>query len=81
MMHLTLYICFCTALHAIEQVTVLALVAMWFRGLMEEVEGVPESHTKFVLHEALQRLPISFGMGLRSRPRCQEIAAVSRVKK
>lgn len=43
---------------------------------MEEIEGVPESHNKYILHEALQRLPISFGMGLRTRPRCQEIAAV-----
>ena len=55
----------------------LALVAMWFRALQEEKEGDPESHAKLELHEALQRLPISFGMGLRTRPRCQEIAKVT----
>jgi glutamine---fructose-6-phosphate transaminase (isomerizing) len=57
-----------------SQVTVLALIAMWFRTLKEERDGASESHAKMELHEALQRLPISFGMGLRTRPRCQEIA-------
>lgn len=57
-----------------SQVTVMALIAMWFRSLREEREGTGESHAKLELHEALQRLPISFGMGLRTRPRCQEIA-------
>jgi len=56
------------------QVTVLALIALWFRQTREEKEGLPESKKKKVLLEALQRLPISFGMGLRSRDRCKEIA-------
>lgn len=56
------------------QVTVLALIALWFRQTREDKEGLPESKKKKALLEALQRLPISFGMGLRSRGRCKEIA-------
>lgn len=57
-----------------SQVTVLALVAIWFRNVKEEREGLPELHLKSELVEALQRLPISFGMGMKTRPRCKEIA-------
>jgi glutamine---fructose-6-phosphate transaminase (isomerizing) len=60
-----------------SQVTVLALVSIWFRHQREVKEGLPELHLKGELVEALQRLPISFGMGLKTRPKCQEIAQVS----
>lgn len=59
-----------------SQVTVLALVALWFRNQREDKEGLPELHLKGELVEALQRLPISFGMGLKTRPKCKEIAQV-----
>jgi glucosamine--fructose-6-phosphate aminotransferase (isomerizing) len=57
------------------QVTVLALVALWFRQHKEEREGLSELPLKRELMDALQRLPISFGMGLRSREKCKKIAA------
>mmetsp|Transcript_13707 Transcript_13707/g.20525 ORF Transcript_13707/g.20525 Transcript_13707/m.20525 type:complete len:473 (+) Transcript_13707:737-2155(+) len=57
-----------------SQVTVLALIALWFRAQREETMGLKESRLKSELLEALQRLPISFGMGLRSRPQCKAIA-------
>jgi len=57
-----------------SQVTVMSLVALWFRNQKEEKEGLPELHLKGELVEALQRLPISFGMGLKTRPKCKEIA-------
>ena len=56
------------------QVTVLALIALWFRQTKEDREKIPESPLKRELLEALQRLPISFGMGLRSRDKCRKIA-------
>merc|ERR1712196_160707 len=58
-----------------SQVTVLALVACWFRQLLEEhnpsIEPNPE---KVALLEALQRLPISFGMALRLHDQCKLVA-------
>jgi glutamine---fructose-6-phosphate transaminase (isomerizing) len=60
-----------------SQVTVLALVAIWFRHQREMKENLPELHLKGELVEALQRLPISFGMALKTRPKCKEIAEVS----
>lgn len=56
------------------QVTVLSLIALWFRQTKEDREKIPESPLKRELLEALQRLPISFGMGLRSRDKCRKIA-------
>lgn len=52
------------------QVTVLGLIALWFRQIREEelakegsdVVSLPD---KSRLFEALQRLPISFGMAMR----------------
>lgn len=51
------------------QVTVLGLIALWFRqqreqevGCTAEVISLPD---KSKLFEALQRLPISFGMAMR----------------
>lgn len=56
------------------QVTVLALVALWFRQHKEEAEKLSELPLKRELLDALQRLPISFGMGLRSREKCKQVA-------
>ncbi len=56
------------------QVTVLALVALWFRQQKEHTEKLSELPLKRELLEALQRLPISFGMALRSREKCKRVA-------
>lgn len=61
------------------QVTVMALMALWFRQLRgEEAQEhhEPELHTMDTskLVESLQRLPISFGMAMAVRPKCQKIA-------
>ncbi|CAM9716127.1 unnamed protein product [Sphacelaria rigidula] len=60
------------------QVTVLGLIALWFRQLREAEVGsavdainLPD---KSRLFEALQRLPISFGMAMRVRQQCKEVA-------
>src|SRR3546814_14789041 len=45
-----------------SQVTALALLAVWFRQLREETEGLAPLPAKRELLQALQRLPISFGM-------------------
>ncbi len=57
-----------------SQVTVLTLVALWFRQLREEREDLVESPLKKEFLDALQRLPISFGMGMRLRDKCKKIA-------
>jgi len=56
------------------QVTVLALVALWFRQQREEKEGLNESPLKMEMLESLQRLPISFGMAMRLRDQCKRVA-------
>ena len=57
------------------QVTVLALVALWFRQARDKATGVSGSNTEANrLKEALMRLPITFGMAMKTRPQCQEIA-------
>ncbi len=56
------------------QVTVMALVALWFRQTKEDAYGLPEAPLKKEMLDSLQRLPISFGMGLRSRGRCKQVA-------
>jgi len=57
------------------QVTVLALIALWFRQVKDTREGRtrPSVETS-ELKEALMRLPISFGMALKTRDQCKEIA-------
>lgn len=60
------------------QVTVLALIACWFRQLRDEVGDLTATayghqNTNDLL-DALQRLPISFGMANRLRPQCQQVA-------
>ena len=57
-----------------SQVTVLALVALWFRQTKEDREKLHEMPLKRELLEALQRMPISFGMALRTREKCKEVA-------
>lgn len=56
------------------QVTVLSLIALWFRQTKEEREKLPELQLKKELLESLQRMPISFGMGMRSRDKCKKVA-------
>jgi len=57
------------------QVTVLALVALWFRELKDRVNGTPLSSVEGNnLREALMRLPICFGMALKTRDKCKKIA-------
>lgn len=57
------------------QVTVMSLIALWFRQQKEEREGLMASPMRRELLDALQRLPISFGMAFRSRDRCKKIAS------
>jgi len=58
------------------QITVLALIALWFRQTKDKLEGktTPSIETT-KLKEALMRLPITFGMALKSHEQCKEIAA------
>ena len=56
------------------QVTVLALIALWFRQTRDKLEGGKPSVEAGRLKEALMRLPITFGMALKTRDRCKEIA-------
>ncbi|CAN0223188.1 unnamed protein product [Ascophyllum nodosum] len=72
------------------QVTVLGLIALWFRQVREaerragetcdtmDSTGLPD---KSKLFEALQRLPISFGMAMRVRQQCKQKAAALVAKK
>ena len=60
------------------QVTVLALISLWFRQIREGSVGsdVVDMHLldKTKLIEALQRLPVSFGMAMSVRSKCKEVA-------
>jgi glutamine---fructose-6-phosphate transaminase (isomerizing) len=57
------------------QVTVLALVALWFREARDRLEGKMQPSVEMTqLKEALMRLPISFGMALQTRDQCRAIA-------
>ena len=57
------------------QVTVLALIALWFRELKDRVNGVTEYSVEAqLMKESLMRLPICMGMALRNREQCREIA-------
>lgn len=56
------------------QVTVLALIALWFRQAKDKLQGVSPSLEALRLQEALMRLPISFGMALKTRDQCRSIA-------
>jgi len=56
-----------------SQVTVMALLALWFAQTRHghDEEAHPDKRQLF---DALQRLPISFGMALQLREKCQKIA-------
>ena len=57
------------------QVTVLALIALWFRELKDKVNGVTEHSVEAaLLKESLMRLPICCGMALKNREQCVEVA-------
>lgn len=57
------------------QVTVLGLVAIWFRELQDRMRGVTtEALETERLKEALLRLPISLGMALKTRDQCKQVA-------
>jgi glucosamine--fructose-6-phosphate aminotransferase (isomerizing) len=57
------------------QVTVLALIALWFRELKDRVSGTHVASAEAAnLRESLMRLPICFGMALKQRDQCKKIA-------
>jgi len=57
------------------QVTVLALIALWFREQRDKVEGIVRpSYQSTQLRDALMRLPITFGMAMKTRDACKKIA-------
>eukprot|EP00814_Leptocylindrus_danicus_P016465 CAMPEP_0116010516 /NCGR_PEP_ID=MMETSP0321-20121206/4044_1 /TAXON_ID=163516 /ORGANISM="Leptocylindrus danicus var. danicus, Strain B650" /LENGTH=672 /DNA_ID=CAMNT_0003479623 /DNA_START=187 /DNA_END=2204 /DNA_ORIENTATION=+ len=57
------------------QVTVLALMALWFRQTKDKLTGQTSKENDVTqLKEALMRLPITFGMARKSRGQCKEIA-------
>jgi glucosamine--fructose-6-phosphate aminotransferase (isomerizing) len=57
------------------QVTVLALIALWFRELKDKVNGVTKNSLEAaLLKESLMRLPICCGMALKNRDQCREVA-------
>jgi len=56
------------------QVTVLALLALWFRECRDRLSGQGKSVEVTRLKESLMRLPITFGMALKSREQCKKIA-------
>jgi len=59
----------------VSSVSVLALLAYWFRELRESNENLIEHPLKNELYEALQRLPIHVGMmATQCRERCKQIA-------
>lgn len=57
------------------EVTVLALMALWFRQTRDSLAGESRLGTDVLrLREALMRLPITFGMCMKTRGKCQKIA-------
>ena len=57
------------------QVTVLALIALWYRQTRDKLNGVTQPSVEALrLQEALMRLPITFGMALKTREHCRKIA-------
>ncbi len=60
------------------QVTVLSLIALWFRKVKDSIDGKDGSRASYEaerLQEALMRLPISFGMAMQNRAKCKEVAS------
>lgn len=56
------------------QVVCLALVAMWFRQTKGKEMGLKLSNEQDSLAEALQRLPITFGMLMKTQSECKKAA-------
>jgi glucosamine--fructose-6-phosphate aminotransferase (isomerizing) len=57
------------------QVTVLALIALWFREIKDKASGITEhSAEAALLKDSLMRLPICCGMALRDRESCKKVA-------
>ena len=56
------------------QVTVLSLIALWFREMKDRVAGRSPSLEAQELKESLMRLPIAMGMALKTRDQCKKIA-------
>jgi len=57
------------------QVTVLALIALWFRELKDRMNGTKVASAESNnLRESLMRLPICFGMALKTREKCKQVA-------
>lgn len=57
------------------QVTVLALIALWFRELKDKANGITQTSAEAeLLKESLMRLPICCGMALRNREQCRQVA-------
>ena len=56
------------------QVTVLALIALWFREMRDRLAGSGPSIEANRLKESLMRLPITMGMALKTRDQCRKIA-------
>jgi glucosamine--fructose-6-phosphate aminotransferase (isomerizing) len=56
------------------QVTVLALIALWFKETRDRITGTQPSVEAIRLKESLMRLPIAFGMALKTREQCRQIA-------
>lgn len=57
------------------QVTVLSLIALWFKQQKDKASGSPTQHADSKsLTNALMRLPITFGMGMKNRDQCRKIA-------
>lgn len=56
------------------QVVCMALVAMWFRQTKAKEKGLNLSNEQNILAESLQRLPITFGMLMRTQSDCKKAA-------
>jgi glucosamine--fructose-6-phosphate aminotransferase (isomerizing) len=56
------------------QVTVLALIALWFKETRDRIAGNAPSVETTRLKESLMRLPITFGMAMKTRDQCKRIA-------
>ena len=57
-----------------SQVTVLALMTLWFRQIRNKTDGPKHVLETAELREALLRLPLSVGMALRTRAKCKAVA-------
>jgi glucosamine--fructose-6-phosphate aminotransferase (isomerizing) len=56
------------------QVVCMALIAMWFRQVKAKEKGLEMTRAEYALAESLQRLPITFGMLMRTQSACKKAA-------